>query len=111
MSELILALCCVGGAFGTYFTCNALKNKNIRIGKREIVASNLVLWSLAFLLFAAMIPYMFWLNALSDKVGLSGGIFSEAGYALLGALDWLTVMTIGVAIVNTVNQSKAPTNA
>jgi hypothetical protein len=76
-----------------------LKNKNIRIGKREIVCSNLVLWSIAFLLFAAMVPYMFWLNALSDKIGLSGGIFSEAGYALLGGLDWLTVMTIGVAIV------------
>ena len=60
MSELILALCCVGGAFGTYFTCNALKNKNIRIGKREIVASNLVLWSLAFLLFAAMIFAIYW---------------------------------------------------
>ena len=99
MSELILALCCVGGAFGTHLACNALKNKNIRIGKREIVGSNLVLWSLAFLLFATMIPYMFWLNALSNKVGLSGGMFSEAGYALLGALDWLTVMTIGVSIV------------
>ncbi|MBO5736701.1 MAG: YwaF family protein, partial [Clostridia bacterium] len=99
MNELIWALCCVGGAFGTYLTCNALKNKNIRIGKREIVCSNLVLWSIAFLLFATMVPYMFWLNALSDKNGLSGGIFSEAGYVVLGALDWLTVMTIGVAIV------------
>ena len=99
MSELILALCCVGGAFATYFLRNALKNKNIRIGKREIVCSNLVSWSLAFLLFAAMIPYMFCLNALSKDVGGQVGLFSKAGYAFVGALDWLTVLTIAVAIV------------
>ena len=99
MSELILSLCCVGGAFGTHFACNALKNKNIRVGKREISSSNLVLYVLALLLFAAMIPYMFWLNAMSKQIGLDGGMFSKAGYVLVGALDWLTVLTIGIAIV------------
>ncbi len=99
MSELILSLCCIGGAFGTHFACNALKNKNIRVGKRDISLSNLVLYVLALLLFAAMIPYMFWLNAMSEQVGLDGEMFSKAGYALVGALEWLTVLTIGIAIV------------
>ena len=99
MNELILSLCCVGGAAGTYFACNALKNKNIRVGKREIVLSDVVQWTLAFLLFAAMIPYMFCMNEMNNQIGLDGVAFSKSGYALVGVLEWLTVLTIGVTIV------------
>ena len=99
MSELILSLCCVGGAVGTYFACNAFKNKNFRIGKREIVLSDFIQKTFALLLFFAMIPYMFWLNAMSTQLGLDGGLFSKAGNVLIGVLDWLTVLTIAVTIV------------
>ncbi|MBE7080658.1 MAG: ATP-binding cassette domain-containing protein [Clostridiales bacterium] len=99
MNTLILAVCCVLGTAGTYFTCNALKNKRISVGKREICLSDLILWCFSILLFAALIPYMFWLNALSEQHGLSGELFSPSGYVLLGVLDWLTVLTAAVAIV------------
>lgn len=99
MSELILSLGCVGGAAGTYFACNALKDKHIRIGKKEVALSNLIQWTLALLLFFAMIPYMFWLNAISKQLGLSGPMFSKAGYVFIGVLDWLTVMTIAMTIL------------
>ena len=99
MSELILSLGCVGGAAGTYFACNALKDKHIRIGKKEVALSNLIQWTLALLLFFAMIPYMFWLNAISKQLGLSGPMFSKAGYVFIGVLDWLTVMTVAMTIL------------
>ena len=99
MSELILSLGCVGGATGTYFACNALKDKHIRIGKKEVSLSNLIQWTLALLLFFAMIPYMFWLNAMSKQLGLSGTMFSKAGYVFIGILDWLTVMTVAMTIM------------
>ena len=99
MSELILSLGCVGGAAGTYFACNALKDKHIRIGKKEVALSNLIQWTLALLLFFAMIPYMFWLNAMSKQLGLSGPMFSKAGYVFIGVLDWLTVMTVAMTIL------------
>ena len=99
MSELILSLSCVGGAAGTYFACNALKDKHIRIGKKEVALSNLIQWTLALLLFFAMIPYMFWLNAMSKQLGLSGPMFSKAGYVFIGVLDWLTVMTVAMTIL------------
>ena len=99
MNELILSLSCIGGAVGTHFACNALKNKNIHIGKREVALSKLVQGTLAFLLFFAMIPYMFWLNVLSNQHGLDGALFSKAGYAMVGLLDWFTVLSIAVTIV------------
>ena len=104
MSELILSLCCVGGAAGTYFACQKLKNKKFQLGKREIVLSDLLQWVLASILFFGLIPYMFWLNAMSKQVGLTDltitGLFSKAGgYVLVGVLEWLTVMTIAMAIV------------
>ena len=100
MSELILSLGCVGGAAGTYFACNALKDKHIRIGKKEVALSNLIQWTLALLLFFAMIPYMFWMNEMSNQVGLNGMMFSKSGYVLVAILEWLTVMTVAVAIVS-----------
>ncbi len=99
MNELILSLCCVGGAAGTYFGCNALKNKKLRFGKKEVSLSNLVLWTLAVLLFAGLIPYMFWMNEMSNQDAATGVMFSRAGYVLVGILDWLTVMTAAITIV------------
>ena len=46
-----------------------------------------------------MVPYMFWLNALSNQHGLEGDLFSKTGYAMVGLLDWFTVLTIAVTIV------------
>ena len=100
MNELILSLCCVIGVVVTYFASKALKNKKFRVGKRETTGANVLLGGLAFLLFAAMIPYMFFLNSLSEQLGLNGGLFSKGGYVLVGALDWLTVMTVAIAIVS-----------
>ena len=108
MNELILALCCAGGAAGTYFGCNALKNKNLRIGKKEVAWADLVLWVLSFLLLGAMVPYMFWMNEMSNQIGLAGEMFSKSGYVLVGVLDWLTVFTIGVAIVMPFFAKKEP---
>ncbi len=99
MNALILALCCAGGTAGTYFACNALKNKYIHVGKREICLSDLILRCFSILLFAALIPYLFWLNAISDQVGLNGELFSPNGYVLVAVLEWLTVMTVAMTIV------------
>ena len=99
MNALILALGCAGGTAGTYFACNALKNKRIHVGKREICLSDLILWFFSILLFAALIPYLFWMNAISNQVGLNGELFSPTGYILVSVLEWLTVMTVATAIV------------
>lgn len=99
MNALILALGCAGGTAGTYFACNALKNKRIHVGKREICLSDIILWCFSILLFAALVPYLFWMNALSNQVGLSGELFSPTGYVLVTLLEWLTVMTIATAIL------------
>ena len=99
MNELILSLCCAGGTAGTYFGCRALKNKTLRLGKKEVKWADLILRSLAVLLFAGLIPYMFWMNEMSNQLALNGEAFSKAGYVLLGVLDWLTVMTAAITIV------------
>ena len=108
MSELILSLCCVGGAVGTYYACNTFKNKTFRIGKREVALSDFIQRTLAILLFFAMIPYMFWLNAMSTQLGLEGGLFSKTGNVLVAVLDWLTVLTVGVTIVMPFFQKREP---
>ena len=100
MNELILSLGCVIGAVGTYFAGKALKNKKLRLGKKEMAASKLLWGGLAFLLFASMIPYMFFLNSLSKQLGLNGALFSKGGYVLVGVLDWLTVLTVAISIVS-----------
>ena len=108
MNELTLSLCCAGGALITYLACVALKNKNIHLGKKEVAWSDILLRSLALLLFAAMIPYLFWMNEMSNQLGLEGEMFSKAGYVLIGVLDWLTVLTIAVTIVMPFFAKKQP---
>ena len=102
MNSLILALSCAGGTAVTYFACNALKNKSFRLGKRVIVLSDLILYVLSILLFASLIPHLFWLNALSivEIEGLTGTTFTKAGYILLGALEGVTTATASLAIVS-----------
>ncbi|MBQ7949127.1 MAG: YwaF family protein [Clostridia bacterium] len=99
MNELILSLCCAGGVAGTYFGCNALKNKNLKVLKWQINLSDLILRTLSVLLFAAMIPFLFWMNAISEQIGLVGDLFSPAGCVWITILEWITTITMAILIV------------
>ena len=101
MNSLIMALCCGGGAAGTYFACNALKSKGFKLGKKEIKFTSLIFSTLSVLLFACFLLPQFWLNAMTlvEVAGLQGTLFSKTGYILLGALEGITAATVALAIV------------
>ena len=98
MNELILSLCCAGGAVGTYFGCNALKDKQLKLFKWNVKLSDLILRTLAVLLFAAMIPFLFWMNEISNQIGLEGELFSSAGCILVTIVEWVTTITMAILI-------------
>ena len=97
MNQALLAVGSVGASIGVYFLNRRLKNKTIKIGKKEFVADVTLRKILSVLLFLIYMPHLFTLEVISDQIGLSGGFYSPVALVFLMLLKWLTYF--GTAVV------------
>ena len=106
MSELIVSCLALGGAAGVFFLRRTLRDKQIKIFKRQRAVSTWLLQAVAVLLFVLYMPHLFGLEEISNQIGLQGELFSPAGYVGLAVLDWLTTITIALCILAPFFQKK-----
>lgn len=99
MNQTLLAVGSVGASIGVYFLNRRLKNKTIKIGKKEFVADVTLRKILSVLLFLIYMPHLFTLEVISDQIGLSGGFYSPVALVFLMLLKWLTYFGTAVCIL------------
>ena len=98
---LVLGVCSVGGAAGTYFLGRACKEKQIKIFKRQICFVDFIKQVLAILLFGVYMPHLFGKEVISEQIGLQDGLlFSPFGYVGMSVLDWVTTILTAFAIIS-----------
>ena len=103
---IILTILSVAAAFGVWALCKKCGDKQIPFPKRKISLSALLKRILGVLLFCLYMPHLFEKEVIYEQVGLQGDLFPAAVYVLLAVLDWLTVLTIALAIFSPFYEKK-----